>query len=177
MNIQVLGMNRRPKRLHMYEYGTFIKDVLNRAPLKIWILILLTLSHCCACFAFMVMDMDQHFWTDFSHHSYLTEHSVYVPFSGGGSFHISHPPPPFSDCDCVFYILLSCLRLQHAPQQQQLINNRWQEPRRRRGKAGKHEEVGHQHLQGSFCSKLSDYGKWCEERAALGASPFVSSLP
>lgn len=48
-------------------------------------------------------------------------------------------------CSCV---LLSRLRLQHAPQQQQLLNNRWQEPRRRRGKARKYEEVGHQHLQG-----------------------------
>lgn len=89
MNIQVLGMNRRPKRLHMYEYGTFIKNVLNCGPLKICILILLTLSHFCACFAFMVMDMDQNIWTDFSHHNYLTQHCVYVPFSGGGSFHIS----------------------------------------------------------------------------------------
>lgn len=84
----------------MYEYGTFIKNVLNRDLLKICILILLTLSHFCACFALMVMDMDQNILDRFSHHNYLTEHSVYV-LSAVEGFSTCAPPPPFSDCDCV----------------------------------------------------------------------------
>lgn len=73
--------------------------------------------------------------------------------------------PVFSLWLC-FCVLLSCLRLQHAPQQQQLFHNRWQEPRRRRGKARKYEEVGHQHIQGSvffFVFFFFDYKKWTEE--------------
>lgn len=78
MNIQVLEMNRQPKRLHIYEYGTFIKRVLNRGPLKICNLLLLTLSHFCACFALMVMDMDQNILDRFAHQNRLIEHGVYV---------------------------------------------------------------------------------------------------
>lgn len=48
-----------------------------------------------------------------------------------------------------FYILVLCLRLQHAPQQQQLINDgRGIDPRCGCGKTRNYEEVGYQHLQG-----------------------------
>lgn len=51
----------------------------------------------------------------------------------------------YSCFDC----LLCCVRLQHAPQQQQLIHDGGGgDPRRGCGKTGKHEEVEHQHLQG-----------------------------
>lgn len=47
-------------------------------------------------------------------------------------------------------ILALCHRLQHAPQQQQLINDRrGKDPWCGCGKTGKYEEVGYQHLQGS----------------------------
>ena len=48
-----------------------------------------------------------------------------------------------------FYILLSSLRFQHAPQQQQLFNDsRRNDSRRGCGKTRNNEEVGPQHLQG-----------------------------
>lgn len=58
-------------------------------------------------------------------------------------------------CSCLFtmsscfYILVLCLRLQHAPQQQQLIDDgRGIDPRCGCGKTRNYEEVGYQHLQG-----------------------------
>jgi len=58
----------------------------------------------------------------------------------------------FLQCSRVYKL---SLRFQHAPQQQQLVNgDRRSDPRRGRGKARNDEEVGSQHLQGSYGSVM-----------------------
>lgn len=76
-------------------------------------------------------------------------------------------------CSC-FNALLSCVRHQHAPQQQQLFDDGGgDDPRRRCGKTGKHEEVEHQHLQGSRVT--GHWVMWLHRKGVFNGSALLPS--